>query len=88
VPPAVERPIGEQTCTNGAPPATKMLNDALLPAGFMSDTATVNVKVPPAVGVPKICPVEGFSERPGGNPPATTLQLTGSTPPVDARTNA
>src|ERR1700674_557609 len=49
-----------------------------------SVTWTVKEKVPIAVGVPAIVPVEAFSSNPGGNEPVTTLQLYGWVPPVAA----
>ena len=42
----------------------------------------VTLKVPAAVGVPLISPVEGLSVRPGGRLPALTAQVYGPVPPV------
>jgi len=46
-----------------------------------SVTFTVKVKVPVAVGVPEMVPVE-LRVRPGGNDPAETTQDSGTHPPL------
>ena len=44
---------------------------------------TTNAKVPVAVGVPEICPVEALNDRPGGNDPLATTVTSGDVPPAD-----
>jgi hypothetical protein len=46
---------------------------------------TMKVKVPSAVGVPEITPVEVLRERPGGSDPPATDQMYGVSPPVAIR---
>src|SRR5579859_4037098 len=43
---------------------------------------TCMVKLPAAVGVPAIAPVEVLSVRPAGSVPATTEKVNGAVPPV------
>ena len=51
-----------------------------------STTVTVKSKVPAAVGVPVIAPVEGASVRPGGRVPAeVTRPVNGAVPPLDTQ---
>ncbi len=45
---------------------------------------TVNVKVPEALGIPLIAPVELFGANPPGREPAVMLQLYGAVPPEAA----
>jgi len=47
---------------------------------LLSVTDMVTVAVPAAVGVPVICPVDAFIDRPDGKPEAD--QLYGAVPPV------
>ncbi len=68
--------------------ATAMLNFcvALCAVGVVeSVTFTVKPKVPAAVGVPEIAPVEAFKFRPGGREEALMDQVYGVVPPVAAR---
>ena len=53
-----------------------------------STTVAVKLKVPAAVGVPVIAPVEGASVRPGGRVPAETDQVNGAVPPSTLRVSA
>ena len=47
-----------------------------------SVTVTVALNVPPAVGVPEMDPLVGFSDSPPGSDPAVMLQVNGATPPA------
>ncbi len=53
-----------------------------------STTVTVKLKVPAAVGVPVIAPVEGASVSPGGRVPAETDQVNGAVPPSTLKMSA
>ena len=53
-----------------------------------STTVTVKLKVPAAVGVPVIAPVEGASVRPGGRVPPETDQVNGGVPPSTVKMSA
>ncbi len=48
---------------------------AVCGVGLESFACAVKVKVPVAVGVPVIAPVEAFKFSPGGNDPEATLQV-------------
>ena len=70
--------------TNGgcAIVATTILN-AFVPVLFAASVAcTLNDAVPAVVGVPVICPVELFSERPAGKEPEVTDHVYGVVPPL------
>jgi hypothetical protein len=47
----------------------------LVVTATLSETCTMKPKVPLALGVPPMTPVEALSARPAGNDPATTCQL-------------
>jgi hypothetical protein len=49
-----------------------------------SVTLAVKLKVPAALGVPEICPVEALRLKPVGNDPALTLHVFGLVPPLAA----
>ena len=53
-----------------------------------STTLRVKLKVPAAVGVPVIAPVEGASVKPGGSVPAETVQVNGAVPPSTLKMSA
>jgi hypothetical protein len=50
-----------------------------------SETCTVKLNWPEAVGVPLITPVVVDNDNPDGNVPDTTLKLYGAVPPVTCR---
>ena len=65
--------------------ATTILN-ACVPILFAASfSCTVNDAVPAVVGVPVICPVELFSERPAGKKPKVTDHVYGVVPPLASR---
>ena len=63
------------------PEAMESVNalDAVIEA--LSVTRTVKVKLPAAVGVPVMAPLEGLRFRPPGREPALMSQLYGVVPP-------
>ena len=68
--------------------ATVMLNVcvAVCAVGVVeSVTFAVKPKVPEAVGVPEIAPVDAFKLKPGGREEAVIDQVYGVVPPVAAR---
>ena len=50
-----------------------------------SETCTVNLNWPEAVGAPLITPVVLANDNPGVNVPETTLKLNGAVPPVTVK---
>ena len=57
-----------------------------VPAVGVVESVTLMEKLndPAVVGVPLICPIEAFNERPAGNAPVLTDQVYGVVPPVAA----
>ena len=50
---------------------------------LVSDSCTMNWKVPVAVGVPAIWPVAALNESPGGTAPLATHVFRGDVPPAE-----
>jgi hypothetical protein len=98
VPPEAARLVEYDTCqcacgsgdevvivsVGGGVPAIAIESDfeAVLAGAPESRACTVNEKVPPALGVPVMAPLEELRESPGGRLPPVTLQLYGVWPPL------
>ena len=84
MPPANEVVVIE----GGAPEVAALivrLSGLVAASEFASDTCTVKLLVPDAVGVPEIAPVLDASASPAGKVPETMDQVKGVVPPVAAR---